>query len=81
MSFQLTSLRYYQVAQAKKQTHFYWKFFTKKIQPKKWFKKSYFWCLNIMILQSMKFLITERMFFNKLTKRFYSWIQEKNSKK
>jgi hypothetical protein len=54
-----------------------------KFQLKKRFEKPCFWSLNIMILQLVKFLIMnfERTFFNKLTKRSYDWIQEKNSKK
>jgi hypothetical protein len=51
-----------------------------KFQPKEGFEKPCFWSLNIMILQLVKFSlwIFERTFFNKLTKRFYGWIQEKD---
>jgi hypothetical protein len=53
--FQLTFLRYYQVVEAKKQTHFYWKSKKIKFQPKDGFEKPYFWSLNIMLLQLVKF--------------------------
>jgi hypothetical protein len=42
MSFQLTSLRYYQVAQAKKQTHFYWKFKKDEISAQERISKNMF---------------------------------------
>jgi hypothetical protein len=42
MSFQLTSLRYYQVAQAKKQTHFIENSKKMKFQPNKGFEKPCF---------------------------------------
>jgi hypothetical protein len=83
MSFQLTSLRYSQGAPAKKQTYFIENSKKMKFQPKIGFEKPCFWSLNILILQFVKFFIMgfERTFFNKITKRSYSWIQEKISKK
>jgi hypothetical protein len=57
MSFQLTSLRYFQGAPAKKQTHFFENSKKMKFQPKIGFEKPCFWSLNIMILQLVKFLI------------------------
>jgi hypothetical protein len=60
MRFQLTSLRYYQVALAMKQTFFFLKIWKKmKFQPKTGFEKPCFWSLNIMILQLVKFLIMD----------------------
>jgi hypothetical protein len=59
MSFQLTFLRYYQVPQAKKQTHFYWKFQEDEISAQDRIWKPCFWSLNIMILQLVKFLIMD----------------------
>jgi hypothetical protein len=59
MRFQLTSLRYYQVAPATKQTLSFFKFKKMKFQPKTGFEKPCFWSLNIMILQLVKFLIMD----------------------
>jgi hypothetical protein len=83
MSSQLTSLTYYQVAQAKKQAHFYWKFCKDEISTQERIWKTMFLKFEHYDLAKWSFSlwIFERTFFNKLTKRSYGWIQEKNSKK
>jgi hypothetical protein len=59
MSIQFTSLRYYEIAQAKN-NHIFIKNSKRMIfWPKKGFEKPYFSSLNIIILLLVKFLIMD----------------------
>ena len=57
--FQLTSLRYYKLHQLRSKHISIENSKKMKSQPKTGFEKPCFWTLNIMILQSMKFLIMD----------------------
>jgi hypothetical protein len=59
MSFQLTSLRYIKSHKLRSKHIFIENSKKIKFQPKKGFEKPCFWCLNIMILQLVKFLIMD----------------------